>query len=94
VLDIFDRTAADYDRVERMMGLGSGSWYRRRALQGGGLRSGMRVLDIGAGTGLVARAAALNQFPPATAPRISSAWATRCATSAIYRSPSENSTAC
>jgi len=58
VLDIFDRTAADYDRVERMMGLGSGSWYRRRALQGSGLRSGMRVLDIGVGTGLVAREAA------------------------------------
>jgi demethylmenaquinone methyltransferase/2-methoxy-6-polyprenyl-1,4-benzoquinol methylase len=58
VLGIFDRTAADYDRVERMMGLGSGSWYRRRALQGSGLRSGMRVLDIGVGTGLVACEAA------------------------------------
>jgi demethylmenaquinone methyltransferase / 2-methoxy-6-polyprenyl-1,4-benzoquinol methylase len=58
VLDIFDRTAADYDRVERMMALGSGSWYRRRALEGSGLRLGMRVLDIGVGTGLVAREAA------------------------------------
>ena len=58
VLDLFDRTAGDYDRVERMLALGSGSWYQRRALLRGGLRRGMNVLDIGAGTGLVARAAA------------------------------------
>ncbi|HEX4025532.1 MAG TPA: class I SAM-dependent methyltransferase [Steroidobacteraceae bacterium] len=58
VLGIFDRTAGDYDRIERLMALGSGSWYRRRALQGSGLRRGMRVLDVGVGTGLVAREAA------------------------------------
>jgi len=58
VLDLFDRTAADYDRVERILALGSGSWYRRRALLRAGLCRGMNVLDIGAGTGLVARAAA------------------------------------
>jgi len=54
---IFDRTAADYDRVERAMAFGSGSWYRRRALKGAGLEAGMRVLDIGTGTGLTAREA-------------------------------------
>jgi len=59
VRGIFDRTAGDYDRVERALGLGSGSWYRRRALQRAGLRSGMTVLDIGTGTGLVAREAAM-----------------------------------
>src|SRR5205807_9276213 len=32
VLDLFDRTAGDYDRLERIMALGTGSWYRRRAL--------------------------------------------------------------
>ena len=58
VLNLFDRTAGDYDRIERIMALGSGSWYRRRALQRSGLRSGMRVFDIGTGTGLVAREAA------------------------------------
>jgi demethylmenaquinone methyltransferase/2-methoxy-6-polyprenyl-1,4-benzoquinol methylase len=54
---LFDRTAGDYDRVERAMALGSGSWYRRRALRRAGLRAGMRVLDIGTGTGLTAREA-------------------------------------
>jgi demethylmenaquinone methyltransferase / 2-methoxy-6-polyprenyl-1,4-benzoquinol methylase len=58
VLNLFDRTAGDYDRVERMMALGTGSRYRRRALERSGLRSGMTVLDIGVGTGLVAREAA------------------------------------
>ena len=58
VRGIFDRTAGDYDRVERLLGLGRGSWYRRRALRRAGLASGMSVLDIGTGTGLVAREAA------------------------------------
>ena len=30
---IFDATAGDYNRVERMMALGSGPWYRRQALK-------------------------------------------------------------
>jgi demethylmenaquinone methyltransferase/2-methoxy-6-polyprenyl-1,4-benzoquinol methylase len=54
----FDQAAGDYDRVERLMALGSGAWYRRRALERAGLRSGMRVLDVATGTGLVAREAA------------------------------------
>lgn len=58
VLGLFNRTACDYDRVERVMAFGTGSWYRRRALRGSGLRSGMTVFDVGVGTGLVAREAA------------------------------------
>ncbi|HEX3603680.1 MAG TPA: class I SAM-dependent methyltransferase, partial [Steroidobacteraceae bacterium] len=58
VRQIFDRTAGDYDRIERVMALGSGSWYRRSALHRAGLRPGMQVLDIGAGTGLTAKQAA------------------------------------
>jgi demethylmenaquinone methyltransferase/2-methoxy-6-polyprenyl-1,4-benzoquinol methylase len=58
VRDIFSRTAADYDRVERAMAFGTGSWYRRRALQSAGMRPGMVVIDVGVGTGLVAREAA------------------------------------
>ncbi|MEO6434275.1 MAG: class I SAM-dependent methyltransferase [Tepidisphaeraceae bacterium] len=53
---VFNPTAAaDYDRVERFMAMGSGSWYRRRALLRSGLEKGMRVLDVAIGTGLVAR---------------------------------------
>ncbi|HEY5101486.1 MAG TPA: class I SAM-dependent methyltransferase [Steroidobacteraceae bacterium] len=55
---LFDRTACDYDRVERAMAFGSGSRYRRRALKRAGLAAGMSVVDIGVGTGLLAREAA------------------------------------
>ena len=55
---MFDAAAGNYDRVERLMALGSGSWYRRGALLRGGLAPGMRVLDVATGTGLVAREAA------------------------------------
>lgn len=58
VRGIFDRTAGDYERVERTMALGSGAWYRGQALRRAGLAPGMRVVDVGTGTGLVARAAA------------------------------------
>lgn len=55
VRKMFNDTAGDYDRVERMMAMGSGSFYRRRALFRAGLAKGMRVLDVAMGTGLVAR---------------------------------------
>lgn len=55
--EIFDDTAADYDRIEAVLALGSGRWYRRMALQRAGLVAGSQVLDVGVGTGLVAREA-------------------------------------
>lgn len=58
VRDMFDSTASDYDRMESVLGMGTGLWYRGQALERAGLRPGMRVVDVGVGTGLVAREAA------------------------------------
>jgi demethylmenaquinone methyltransferase/2-methoxy-6-polyprenyl-1,4-benzoquinol methylase len=57
VVALFDQAARHYDRVCRVMSLGSGQWYRGQALRRAGLRPGMRLLDVATGTGLVARAA-------------------------------------
>lgn len=62
---IFDDTAPDYDRIERMMALGSGPWYRRQALIRAGLQPNMKVLDVGVGTGLVAAQACVLTGDPA-----------------------------
>ena len=51
----FDDTAVDYNRLEKLLGLGTGSWYRRGALQRAGLKPGIQVVDVGMGTGLVSR---------------------------------------
>jgi demethylmenaquinone methyltransferase / 2-methoxy-6-polyprenyl-1,4-benzoquinol methylase len=58
VRGIFNRTANNYDRLESIVGLGMGRWYRRRALREAGLKPGMTVIDVGTGTGLLASAAA------------------------------------
>src|SRR5689334_21513348 len=57
VRDIFNRTAGDYDRIEAAMSAGSGARNRYQALRRAGLRPGMRVLDVGTGTGLVEKQA-------------------------------------
>ena len=62
---IFDNTAADYDRIEAMLAWGTGSRYRRQALVRGGLQTGMKVLDVGVGTGLVAAQACVLTGDPA-----------------------------
>jgi len=56
---MFDDTAADYDHIETIFAWGSGSRYRRQALIRGGLKTGMRVLDVGVGTGLLAAQACI-----------------------------------
>jgi len=56
---MFDNTAVDYDHIEAIFAWGSGSRYRRQALVRGGLKTGMKVLDVGVGTGLVAAQACI-----------------------------------
>lgn len=54
---LFDRTATDYDRINRLFSLGSGGRYRRGTLLRAGLAPGMQVVDVAVGTGLLADAA-------------------------------------
>lgn len=54
---MFDATAGDYDWINAMMSLGSGRYYRSTALRRQGLGPGMRLLDVGTGTGVIACAA-------------------------------------
>ncbi|MDP2880687.1 MAG: class I SAM-dependent methyltransferase [Azonexus sp.] len=51
---MFDQAAGGYDQAERITALGSGAWYRRDVLRRNGLAAGMTLLDVAAGTGLVA----------------------------------------
>jgi len=50
---MFDSSAEHYDWICNVMSFGSGTWYRRQALLRAGLQSGMKVLDVGAGTGVI-----------------------------------------
>lgn len=54
---MFDAAAGHYDRIEGAMSLGTGQRYRRESLSRAGLVEGMRVLDVGCGTGLMAKQA-------------------------------------
>src|SRR3990172_6997126 len=56
---MFDKTAADYDHIESIFALGTGSRYRRQALIRSGLKTGMKILDVGVGTGLLAAQACI-----------------------------------
>jgi len=57
VTDLFDHSALDYDRINKLMSFGSGEWYRKKALRRAGLVEGMRVLDVACGTGSVTKCA-------------------------------------
>lgn len=57
VARLFDSSARYYDRVNTLLSLGTGTRYRRQALRRAGIAPGMRVLDVGTGTGVIAREA-------------------------------------
>jgi len=57
VTGLFDGGARHYDWICGVASLGSGRFYRRWVLARSGLGSGMKLLDVATGTGLVARAA-------------------------------------
>jgi demethylmenaquinone methyltransferase / 2-methoxy-6-polyprenyl-1,4-benzoquinol methylase len=54
---MFEATAHHYNRLNGLVSLGSGDYYRRHALRRAGLTRGMVSLDVATGTGLVAQAA-------------------------------------
>jgi len=55
VKHLFDSTAGHYDWINKVMSFGTGERYRLEALERAGLKSGMSVMDIGCGTGVLAR---------------------------------------
>lgn len=58
VNELFEAGAPFYEQICRIMSLGTGEAYRRRALRSAGLAEGMRILDVATGTGLMLRSAA------------------------------------
>ena len=50
---MFDSSAEHYDWICDVMSFGSGEMYRRQALHRNGVKKGMKVLDVGAGTGVI-----------------------------------------
>lgn len=50
---MFDQAAPGYDNAESLTSLGRGAPYRHEVLQRNGLKAGMALLDVAAGTGLV-----------------------------------------
>lgn len=56
--ELFEAGAPYYETICRIMSLGTGESYRRRALRNAGLEAGMRILDVATGTGLMLRSAA------------------------------------
>jgi len=53
VKTLFDTSAVHYDWITDVMSFGSGRWYRQQALARAGCRKGHRMIDVGAGTGVV-----------------------------------------
>ena len=57
VTRLFDNSAQHYDRINSVLSFGTGTRYRRQALHRAGIAVGTRLLDVGTGTGVIAREA-------------------------------------
>ena len=55
VRGLFDASAPYYDEINKLMSFGTGEQYRRNALLRAGLKPGDKTLDVGCGTGVLAR---------------------------------------
>jgi demethylmenaquinone methyltransferase/2-methoxy-6-polyprenyl-1,4-benzoquinol methylase len=53
VNEMFDESAPHYDWITGAMSFGTGRWYRGDALRRHGVTAGARLLDVGAGTGVI-----------------------------------------
>jgi demethylmenaquinone methyltransferase/2-methoxy-6-polyprenyl-1,4-benzoquinol methylase len=54
IRDLFDSTADGYDRINAWMSLNQGEKYRRDMLVKAGIKQGQTVVDVAAGTGVLA----------------------------------------
>lgn len=52
---LFDASAPYYDGINTVMSFGTGANYRAQALQRAGLQLGQRAVDVGCGTGVLAK---------------------------------------
>ena len=57
VNEMFDVSAPHYDWITGAMSFGTGRWYRGDALRRYGVTAGTRLLDVGSGTGVIAKLA-------------------------------------
>jgi demethylmenaquinone methyltransferase/2-methoxy-6-polyprenyl-1,4-benzoquinol methylase len=54
VNEMFDVSAPHYNWITNAMSFGTGRWYRGDALKRHGVQQGTRLIDVGAGTGVIA----------------------------------------
>ena len=57
VIELYQRSARHYDRLNAVASLGTSNWYRRRTILSLDLEPDARLLDVGCGTGALAIAA-------------------------------------